>query len=149
MLVIHQLHQSFVQYQVRRGMKHNEYATEVITLSNAEYHASMKHGREITVKGKLYDIKSTSFAGDSVSLEVIHDKAEEHILTKIKDFFGSHKRASGKLPFAVQKIIALKYVPPTRDLLVTILSRTVSCFSFLAPVLSSNSPDIPSPPPKY
>jgi hypothetical protein len=147
-LFIHQLEQCIIQYRVKRGMEHTTQKAETMILSLKYYNSSMRHGSEITYEGQLYDIKSLSIDGEVVTLKVFHDIAEETILKKIKDFFNSHGRTSGKVPKYVQKLLVAKYVTPTQDIFLEPVYRSATYFSFLLLKFEAAALDIPSPPPK-
>ena len=147
-LLINQLQQCFVQYQVRKGMKQNGLATEAITLPLADFQKLGKGKHEITLGGRLYDIKSLSIKDDLVTLYVIHDKAEEGIIKKIKDFFSPAKDGQGKIPKYVQKLLAEKYIPPVRHFFLELVVQVIGQFSFLELSFATKLPDILSPPPR-
>lgn len=147
-LVIYRLQQCMIHYKVRRGIRQNEFSTEELTLSVTEYNKSKVRSNEISFGGKMYDVKSAYITCDSVRLEVMHDKKEEHLLSKIKNFFASSKQSNSKLPYAVQKLLALKYIPPVLETLLEPLYHTVINYAVASTILMAKSLDIPSPPPR-
>ncbi len=147
-LVIHQVRQGMIQYKVRRGIRHNEFVLEVLTMSTDGYARSKRPKNEIMVDGKMYDVKSVSTNGDVVTLEVVHDKAEEGVLKKIKDFFTPDKDSSGKIPKHVQQLLSAKYVPPMRQIFSELIFQAATHIYFLHAIGLTIVRDIPSPPPR-
>lgn len=147
-LVIHQVRQCMIQYKVRRGIRHNEFVLEVLTLTADGYARSKRPKNEVMVEGKLYDVKSVSINGDVVTLEVVHDKAEEGVLKKIKDFFTPGKDSTGKIPKHVQQLLSAKYVPPMRQIFNEFVFQSATHIYFLHAIGLTIVRDIPSPPPR-
>jgi len=126
---------------------------ETVTLA-ANFLSKIRVGKkEIRLEGRLYDIKSQAINGDSVTLQLYHDRHEEAVLDAVGKLLspGAGSNAAHSLPLQnwLAKWLGSAFLLPTMTLelpqnLCEIFSPP---FHFL-PLLAQNAPGCFSPPPE-
>ncbi len=148
LLLICNIQQSYVQHEMTKKLNDCETAFEEITITLKPNETFKDPGKEFSMDGKMYDVKSISFEGNKVHLLVIHDTEEESVLSIIKNLINNND--SSKNPFSSQLNLLLSMVyfqeitdfdfSPSEKILPDFPSYTESSFSTDAEILS--------PPPK-
>jgi hypothetical protein len=126
-------------------MDRKETVYQPMTLSCADYEKSLVEKNEIFYQGKMYDIKSKIFSGDSVAMRVIHDEKEGKIFKKVKKLLTHGPK---KTPDTLLRLLSLHYFHPfilSSKMIFTSSSIKQPLFS---EALISRSTDVLSPPPK-
>ena len=147
MMLFFLLQQRAIQFQMSDRMKNEDAQLEKIILTASEYKESLVHSDEIYFKGKMYDIKSASFAGDSVELIVIHDVEEEGILASIKSLANNTGPSNNKMSHSLIQLFSLVYIPVFSDQMLLIPFTGTHLIPVMALNILSNELDILSPPP--
>lgn len=83
-LMLHTVEQYFAQKVILSELNDPDTKFEKLILSVSEYEKGKLNSFEVIHHGKMYDVKSVQFSGDTVVLQVIHDKGEEDVLTEIR-----------------------------------------------------------------
>ncbi len=126
-------------------MDRNETIYQPMTLSRTDFEKSLVEKNEIFYQGKMYDIKSKTFSGDSVALMVIHDVEEGKIFKKVKKLLSHGPK---KTPDTLLRILAMHYLQPfflNNSLVFTASTLKQPLFS---EALIIRTRDVLSPPPK-
>ncbi len=119
-----------------------------ITLSVSEYKKDRVNSHEVSVDGKMFDVKSVNIAGDSVVLCVISDTREDNILRRIKELLSGSKQSKNNTPHQLRPIHALKYITPEAEDRICFEFPSVSILLSLVVTPISSDEEIPTPPPK-
>jgi hypothetical protein len=90
-------------------MDRKETVYQPMTLSRTDYEKSLVEKNEIFYQGKMYDIKSKTFSGDSVTMMVIHDEKEGKIFKKVKELLTHGQK---KIPDTLLRMLSLHYFHP-------------------------------------
>jgi hypothetical protein len=126
-------------------MDRKETVYQPMTLSRSDFEKSLVEKNEIFYQGKMYDIKSRTFSGDSVTMMVIHDEKEGKIFKKIKKLL---THGSKKTPDTLLRLLSLHYFHPfLSDSKMISTSSTIQQPLF-SEALLIRSTDVLSPPPK-
>jgi hypothetical protein len=116
-----------------------------MTLSRSDYVKSLVEKNEIFYQGKMYDIKSKTFSGDSVIMMVIHDEKEGKIFKKVKKLL---THGSKKTPDTLLNLLSLHYFHPfLLDSKMIFTSSTIQQPLFSEALIIRNS-NVLTPPPE-
>ena len=74
------------QVRQQRRMRENHVALKDVTLTIAEYKASIYEEKELKLNGTLYDVKKIVFKGHFVRLQLLEDKQETNLLNSYRSF---------------------------------------------------------------
>lgn len=149
MLLVYKTQQFYVQEEMQQTLNSDKTQFQKIILSLRDYQKSQINAHEISVKGKMYDVKSVNISGDSGALLVLNDSKEENILEKIKDFTEGTNRPNNDLPNQLQQLFSLNYLSPETDRIFFIPSLSIHVFRSLNLNIVSSDLDISTPPPKF
>ena len=83
-----------------------------LSLTLHDYINSQTRPGEISLKGKLYDIKSVQVSGNKVELMVMNDVNEEKIIEKINQLEKHSKEPGNSIPNKLMKFFSLLYLCP-------------------------------------
>ena len=119
-----------------------------LTLTVPDFKKSKVGSNEIYFNGKMYDIKSISFIGDSVKLKAIDDVEEKKIVDIINALSNNMNDSNRKLPLQIHYLTLLKYISSNYNLSITIPSSQINIFYSSVFDLESTKPDIKTPPPQ-
>jgi hypothetical protein len=126
-------------------MDREETIYQPMTLSRIDYEKSLVEKNEIYYQGKMYDIKSKTFSGDSVTMMVIHDEKEGKIFKKVRKLL---THGSTKTPDTLLRLLSLHYFHPfLLDSKMIFTSSTIQQPLF-SEALIFRSTEVLSPPPK-
>lgn len=75
--------QFFLWREMRELIHEANAPVQHMTLSVSDYHKYKVNNSEISVEGKMYDVRSVKITNGTVELVVIHDSEEEKILEAI------------------------------------------------------------------
>ena len=144
------------QYVAREQMQHlllnNDIPNQKIVIDKSEYAKSKIGSNEISINGKLYDIRSIKTNGDLIELEVINDTKEEGIIGKISQLSKSTTHKDNKLLEILVGLLTLDFIHPgsvheiCQVQLINDEGRIIS-IPYTNPLLSFFG-DITGPPPK-
>ncbi|HZV67939.1 MAG TPA: hypothetical protein VFG10_00255 [Saprospiraceae bacterium] len=129
-------------------MDDEETPFEQITLSLPDYLKDKINNHEISIEGKMYDIKSVSISGDKVTLLVINDPHEENILKKLKEVLTGRKQSKSNRPHQLRPIHTLKYLSPEPEHNISFTFCSTIILSLPVPGFVTNDREIPTPPPR-
>jgi hypothetical protein len=148
MLIILNIQQSIVQLRMGERLESDTSSFEYFILSNTKYKESMLNSKEISFKGKMYDINSRTFSVDSVTLQVIHDNDEEFILQMIKNFIANMGAPNRKQASQIKIFGLFKYISPQSELLFLIPSIHFNLYNLSGLNFDTFRMEIIPPPPK-
>jgi len=121
---------------------------EKLTLTLSEFNNSKIAEDEISVNGKIYDIKSSRISGDKVELLAINDIEEENILEKIKKAFNTGMTENSELPNHLVTLISLIYISPANGQGFLLEETFLNSFHSFCEIIFSHESEIFSPPPE-
>ena len=148
-LLFYKVQQAIVQGEMERDLDEIGISFQKISLSLKEYRANKINSREISITGKLYDIKSVKILKDKVELVVINDTREERILEDIKQFAETNNRNNRSLPNHCLNLLALFYIPSDNMKLSHEPAHHLPVvFQNYSDAIISHQSGIDSPPPK-
>ena len=147
MMLFFLLQQRAIQFQMSDRMKNEDAQLEKIILTASEYKESLVHSDEIYFKGKMYDIKSASFAGDTVELLVINDVEEEGIVARIKSLLNNTASSNSKIPHDLSQLSSLIYLQSFSDQVLFVPLTGIHCLPLTTLNILSHDVDVLSPPP--
>lgn len=133
---------------MQQAIESTETGFQKIKLTLQEYQNSKVNAFEISLGGKMYDVKSVTISGDVAELLVIHDHKEENILKEIKAFLTMNDHASNTIPPQLKIILSLNYLLPEVRQLIFISSLSAHSFYFSGLNFSSNTAEVQVPPPE-
>ena len=126
-------------------MGKEETTFEPLTISRSNYKKCLVEKNEIFYLGKMYDIKTRIFSGDSVDMMVIQDVEEGKILKKLNKLL-SHTQE--KMPDTILLLLSLNYLPLfSLNSNIVFTCSTQKQFQFSEALIMCIS-DVLSPPPK-
>lgn len=146
--MVYRAQQFYVQYKMSLAINDSKISFEKLVLTIDEYNKSRLNSREISYKGKMYDVKSVNITTGKIELVVINDVKEKKLLEEIKGFLKKSNQSKNELPDQLQKFLSLNYVAANEGQLVYIPSFYSNIFNQPKNNISSDFPDNPSPPPK-
>lgn len=148
MLLICNVQQCRIQFQMAEKLKSDKSSFELITLTVNEYQKSRINSKEIRHSGKMYDVKSLTVQDGVVSLIVMNDNEEATILQTITNLVSHTNFPNSPLPNQLHQLISLVYIPVFSEHLLFTPSLCVNTFHPSKLKIASNDPEILSPPPK-
>jgi hypothetical protein len=126
-------------------MDRKETIYQPMTLSLTDYEKSLVEKNEIFYQGKMYDIKSKIFLGDSVDMMVIQDEKEEEIFKKVKKLLTHETK---KIPDTILHLLSLNYFQTFLLYSNIIFTSSTINQPLFSEALTFRSTDVLSPPPK-
>lgn len=114
MLFIFKCQQFHAQYEMQRSMSHGQATFEQLTVSLQDYLQNRDNNNpgEITIRGKLYDVKSATVKGDKVFILAVNDSDEEDILAAIRDFIHEANLPDNGVPKQLLRLLSIVYLSP-------------------------------------
>lgn len=144
-----------LQFQAKSAahiaLHRRETPLETVTLA-ADFLSKIRVGKkEIRFEGRLYDIKNQTVKGDSVTLQLYHDKHEEAVLDAVGKLLSPSGGSDAALPLQIwlAKWLVTAFVPPPAKPEVQFYCCEISpsFFAYLLP-LAQHAPSDFSPPPE-
>lgn len=148
MLFIYRAQQCFVKYEMQKILNDSRTNFEKITLSLTDFKKCKINSEEISLNGKMYDIKSVSIVGDKAELLVVNDTWEEEIVVHINKFFNRNNQPNTSDSKKLQQLLTMKYLSPANENFFLVPVFSIVIFPSLDYHCRSACFDIPSPPPK-
>ncbi|MEJ0056438.1 MAG: hypothetical protein WDN75_12780 [Bacteroidota bacterium] len=120
---------------------------EVIRMSAAEFEKSQVDTDELRWHDKMYDIGKIKITGDQLLLYVIHDSAEDSLLSFLNELIKRSEGDSSEEPSEILDFISLDYISDE-----TVFHLHIDCLPdqnyFYSELLYSVTLPIESPPPR-
>ncbi|MBL0105394.1 MAG: hypothetical protein IPP51_17425 [Bacteroidetes bacterium] len=91
-----QVKQSHIQYKMERALNEDKADLQKMTLSLIELENARVGSNEISLNGKMYDVKSITTKGDFAELLVLEDSEEGALLRRLKELL-KEKQQEGAL----------------------------------------------------
>jgi hypothetical protein len=148
MLFIFKVQQFFAQYEMKQTMLNDHIKFQEIILSLKDYSVDKLGADEVSVKGKLYDVKSVTVEGSKVVLLAVNDNKEENILAAMKKFISQPDHRGEKIPDRLLQLFLLNYLSPGVEFSYFIPSSSAHSFYSFIPALISKAQEISTPPPR-
>ena len=149
MLLIYKVQQYSVQEEMQQTLGDDHAQFQKITLSLPDYEKGKINSHEISLSGKMYDIKNIRINGDSVELLAINDTDEENILGKIKEFITGKNHPNKELPVQLRQFLSLKFLPPQNNHTFLVPVVALHVFLPLNTFIISVDSEIHTPPPEF
>ena len=119
-----------------------------LTLSLSDYKKAKINSHEISVNGKMYDVKSISMSGDKVELLAINDSREDDIIDALGKSVGGNEKQNKELPGRLARLLTSDYIFPSPIHIFLPEKNKQNNFYSLRENIISNSIEISSPPPR-
>jgi hypothetical protein len=148
MLIIFNVQQCVVHFKMKEKLKNDTSNFEYLNLTIGEYKENLLNSHELSFKGKMYDIKSSTFHGDSVKLLVFNDFEEEKIIQMIKALTNTISLPDSKIPSNLKILTLLKYIPSKTEYSFSDPSFQKVFYQQLNTDIESKNPEIQTPPPR-
>ena|GEM_PF-6896915 len=134
---------------MQERLKSTESKFEKLTLSLKEYNECRINGSEVSINGKMYDVRSFEIKGDKIEMIALNDTEEENILQRIKDLITNNtSNPAGEVPSQLTDLMDIDYVNPCNGVEITFYQKDQQKFKELYQSHSSFQPDVLSPPPR-
>jgi hypothetical protein len=148
LLLFYKVEQHIQQSKMSRITEQANSVSEHFIIPRDVFAKSRISEKEISVYGKLYDLKSFTILGNAVEIFVIRDKAEELILKAINNVMKSGSEQDAGILAKIAKLLSLDYTLPLLlpDSVLAVLSENT--FSILRELIYSRIGDILTPPPE-
>lgn len=146
MIFLYRIRQLMLRLEINERLSSLE-ATDTLCLSLDQYYRNKVHKHEISLDGKMYDIKSFEISGDEVVLEVIRDIHEENILHRVLHLLTHSHKPVKTWPGVIGKIMSLHYLIPDFQLINLNYIKTKLKFNFCDSLYQLVLIDTPCPPP--
>jgi hypothetical protein len=105
------------RFEAQRVLLKENTPLETVVITQEQFEKAKLDKREIRLNGNLYDIRSKTVSGDSVRLELYHDRHEESLLAMLGIHFSKLDTASGNdsMPLAlwVAQWLGSAFILPT------------------------------------
>ena len=147
-LQIYKIQQYCVQREMEQALNNEGTLFQQLTLSLSDFQKGEINADEISINGKMYDIKSLEIRGDKVELLVINDTREENILEDIKKSINSSNQQNKEHPYHFVKVLTLLYITPVTDNIFLLEKNKQNIFRSPCEIIISYKPGISSPPPR-
>jgi hypothetical protein len=148
-LLFYRIELHLQQQKIKQMLVYKNLNLELLTLSKDIYARDKKSGNEISIDGRMYDIKSRTFEGNTVKLLLFHDKKEELIIRTIRKVMHSNNQRDNGLLNRIVKLLSLNYTFPS------ILHNSFTTHQvqkhihlFFNEIIQSRVADILTPPPE-
>lgn len=143
------IQQFIAQHEMEEDIDEIETCFEKMSISLEEYTASKINNKEVSIKGKMYDIKSVTISNNIVELVVINDTKEEKILERIKKLTEANHRHGRNLPYYCLNLTTLFYIYPDSPDITELPIFLHTSFRNYSDAIFSHYSGIQSPPPKF
>ncbi len=142
--LICKIQQGIVQDQMEQMLGNNATVFDTLTIPLADFEKIKTNPNEMSLQGKMYDIKTIKIKGDKVELQVLNDAKEERIFDHLKTLASQQPAKNKSQANCLLDLIGLMYVfsgssvahplsPPAQPtyhpLCEMIISQTKSVFS--------------------
>lgn len=148
MFIVFKMQQYYAKAVMLHNIKSSETRFENLTISYHDYVKSLVEKNEIFYHGKMYDIKTISFKKDSVSMSVIHDKAEGKVFKRLKELFSPEKNHHKKVPDTILRLITMNYIGIDGCKFKVVLNAIPLTRIYAPNKLTTGIIDVISPPPE-
>jgi hypothetical protein len=145
--VFYGLKQYYVKQEMRERIVSTKMGMQKITLSVSEFQTCKINETEISMNGKMYDVKSVSISGNKVSLEVFNDMEEDEIIEKINLSINNSKQNKNQ-PDQIVQLLTSVYLHPSFQLSFTNKGFHEITFRTDIDLIHSRELEISSPPPR-
>lgn len=147
-LLIYKIQQYFVHREMEQALNNKATRFQQLTLSLSDFQKGKINDHEISIKGKMYDVKSIEIRGNKVELLVINDTREENILEDIKKSINTSNQQNKEHPYHFVKVLTLLYITPATDNIFLLEKNKQNIFRSPCEIIISYKPGISSPPPR-
>ncbi|HEY4799880.1 MAG TPA: hypothetical protein VII99_12445 [Bacteroidia bacterium] len=141
----------FQQLHVQQDMEFvlNDKTTffQKVILSPKEFQDCKINSHEISIDGKLYDVKSVNTYKDRVELLVLNDTIEENVIDSIKKIFSTNNKQKKDIPNSVSQFLLL-YFFSAKENTVYLRENFKIAFRGICEFIVSHNGSTPTPPPE-
>jgi hypothetical protein len=133
------------------AMQHVDTPLRKVTLDVRHFQKIRFDKHEICLDGNLYDVRSSTITGDSIALELYHDRREQALLALLGGSFTRFDAAGTPAPVTrwVAQWVSAVYLLPAPPAAIFGLSapKKMGCFGWVFPVATPH-PATPFQPPE-
>ncbi|MCW3105074.1 MAG: hypothetical protein JWO09_3514 [Bacteroidetes bacterium] len=149
MLFIFKCQQYSAYFQMQQDLFHGSAKLEQLTFSLEEYNKNRQDdGDEISFQDKLYDVKSVTVNGKTVTLLAVNDTKEESVMLRIRDFIREASLPGNEVPMQLLQLFSMQYISPQTRLCFFIPSVSIQFPDPKSPALTAGTGNIFIPPPE-
>lgn len=112
LLVVYELQLVSARWKMHQAMEKFSHPVSILRLSSAQYQLCKVGDDELRVNGKMYDIRSIQFQGDSVTIAAIHDEAESKIVQKVGNILFQLNTDGSNIARSVADTLSYVYLVP-------------------------------------
>jgi hypothetical protein len=147
-MILYHLRQSLIRDEMKEALESNTTLFEKLTLPKARYLQCRIGSDEISVDGKMYDVKSVRDLGSSVELLTIDDVKEKQTINDIKTLTDKNSQQEKQLPYQLIQLLSLNYISALPDFSFLLNGTICNAFLYYCDEILNRISDFPSPPPK-
>jgi hypothetical protein len=147
-LYFYKIEQHIQQQRMKRTIALENTESEQFTLSGAEFQKCRTADNEISIDGRLYDLKSWSYEGNKVIVIAIRDSVEEGILSNAKNAMKACDLGGNRVLEKLTTFLSLDFVSPSSVEFKADLYPLLNIISQFKSLIHSGVFDILTPPPQ-
>ncbi|MEP7197078.1 MAG: hypothetical protein ABI851_11220 [Saprospiraceae bacterium] len=148
LLLFYQIKQCFIQYEIQLALENDSTQFQKLTLTLDDFQKYKINENEVSINGKMYDIKSIAISSDKLELIVINDEEEEDLIDKIKKTTSSANRQNNTIPNKLVDLLSLNYISSTSLLNLLLNNAQQAIFNSVNDIIISYKSEISTPPPE-
>ena len=145
--LIYKTEQYCVQNEMEESLNSKETIFQKLSLSLNDFQKDKINDHEISINGKMFDIKSISVKGNKVELLALNDSKEESIIENINKSGNNGDQQNQELPTRLFKLLALFYISPSTDHNFLFYKKQQNILQSLCEIFISYKSGVSSPPP--
>ncbi len=146
--LVYKAQQYYVRNQMEESLNNKETIFQKLSLSLNDFQKDKINDHEVSINGKMYDIKSISIKKNKVELLAVNDLKEESIIEKINRSLNDGNQQNQELPNHLFKLLTLFYISPATDRNFLFQQKQQNIWQSLYEIIISHEPGISSPPPR-
>ncbi len=147
--LIYKAQQYYVQNEMEESLNNKETIFQNLSLSLNDFQKDKVNDHEVSINGKMYDIKSINIKGNKVELLAVNDIKEESIIEKINRSLNNGDQQNQELPNHIFKILTLFYISPTTGYNFLFQVKRQHILPSFCEIIISHKSGISSPPPRF
>src|SRR5690348_6509709 len=94
--------QKLVEHEMEERLETASLQTVTVKINDLQW---LKKNKEVVIEGKLFDVRSYTTKGNTVTLTGLYDKDEDHLQEQLKNFMQQKNGASSPLNSIVVKFL--------------------------------------------
>ena len=151
-VLLWQWQQQAVKQQAQLVLASRSSEVSTVTLHRSFFEQIKVKKHEIVLHGRLYDFKNLQSVGDSVTMELYHDRHEERLYSLLRQFFSNDSSGNGLVPTLLVHCLFTPFdlpeIPCISEPQLVISDHIEQCFS-AQKLMPQNTPDSLFSPPDF